>query len=305
MKRKKPLIITFSILLLLFAFCWYLFLKPWDYKILFTVKSPVSVVYSGIQDWHEWNGKTIHKGDIVFSEEIPWKQIKTTLVLNDTILHFDWQLKQKNDSITQVSVGISDADRKMNNRTKILFTRSVFEKSTKENVKILRNKLKELSESYNFNYTGPDSLAEIPCVYISSKSTVSEKAEEMIKNVIHLNLYVKDNQLGLNGNPMVEVKNWSPESDSIYFDFCFPVLHPERMVPDPEIKFKTISMKKAIACEFNGNYSISDLSWNLLFEKATDMNSTSTGRIVEIYYNDPHSGGNDLKWKAEIYMEIL
>jgi hypothetical protein len=144
----------------------------------------------------------------------------------------------------------------------------------------------------------------LSCVYISTQSTVREKAKEMMKNVIRLNLFVKENKLGLNGNPMVLVKNWSPAYDSIHFDFCFPILHPELIPEVPDIKFKTVSIEKALKADFFGNYSISDFSWNLLYLEAQKQGKNSTGRIIEVFYDDPHAGGNDLHWKAGIYLEI-
>ena len=281
---------------------WYLFIKPWDYILFFTVDAPHTVVYQGIHDWHEWNRKTIQKGRIGITEKEPWNKITTKLELNDTLLYFNWKVTQKNDSVTLIKVRVTDDNRKLYNRITIPFGQTPFKKSIKKNVLLLKHKLDQLEQSYRFNYIGPGEIKELECVYISTKSQIKDKAREMIMNVIALNQFVKSNHLGLNGNPMVQVENWAPENDSINFDFCFPILHPELMPEDPVIKLKTISVPHAIKAEFYGNYSISDLAWNLLKERAQKMDIQTTGQITEVFYNDPHSGGNDLKWKAEIFL---
>ena len=36
-----------------------------------------------------------------------------------------------------------------------------------------------------------------------------------------------------------------------------------------------------------------------------EINDIAINRLpIEIYLNDPHGGGNDLEWEAEIYMPL-
>jgi effector-binding domain-containing protein len=295
-----------TIIILLFGVVsvWYLFLKPWDFQLYFTLKTQPGVVYQGIQDWREWNGKIINEKKIKVSEKKPWEHLKTQLELNDTTLIFNWDITRKNDSITRVKVKVTDNERKIYNRLTVPFQKTPFKKSIKENVLQLRKKIDEQAKSFRFKFIDTNSFSEVTCVTISIKSTVRKKADEMIKNVIELNMFVKDNNLGLNGNPMVFIKNWNPANDTIQFDFCFPINHPEIMPEHPGIKLKSVSMPKALKGEFYGNYSISDMAWYPLFEEAQKTGVKTTGQILEVYHNDPHSGGNDLEWKAVIYMGI-
>lgn len=304
MRRKFRLVQIIIFLISGFVAVWYLFIKSWDYQIFFTVKTQPGVVYQGIHDWYEWNGKTIQKGKIRVSEQEPWKHIQTVLELNDTTLTFNWDLKQKNDSVTRVKVGVSDKKRKIYNRIRVPFVNTLFEKSITKNTLLLKNNIEKTAGSFRFKFIGIDTIKEVSCVYVSTKSTVRGKAYEMMDYVILLNQFVKGNKLGLNGEPMILINKWDPAIDSIQFDFCFPILHPELMPEDPLIKLKTVSMPKALKGDFYGNYSISDMSWHRLFEEAKTANTKTTGQILEVFYNDPHSGGNDMEWKAGIFMGI-
>jgi effector-binding domain-containing protein len=60
----------------------------------------------------------------------------------------------------------------------------------------------------------------------------------------------------------------------------------------------------AIKTDFYGNYSITDITWYNLAEEAKKLGYRSNNKLIEVYFNDPHSGGNELEWKAEIYMGI-
>lgn len=271
---------------------------------MFTVDAHPSLAYTFIKDHTDWNGKTLKPGQKHFPEEEPWSYLHSELNLKDTTYLFDWYLDQKNDSLTKISVGVSDKDRSLANRFAILFSRTNFENSIRKNMTIIRDQIIERNKEFRYQFHGLDSIAEVPCVFVSSRSSLRGKADEMIRNVIKLNMFVKEHDLGLNGNPMVVVKKWVPSTDSIDFDFCFPILHPELVPSHPEIKTKIVSVPRALRVDFYGNYSYSDYTWSRLFDEVKRSGYENSGRIVEIYYNDPHTGGNDLNWKAGIYMEL-
>jgi hypothetical protein len=60
----------------------------------------------------------------------------------------------------------------------------------------------------------------------------------------------------------------------------------------------------AIKTDFYGHYGISDITWHNLAEEAKKQGYRRNNKLIEVYCNDPHSGGNELEWKAEIYMGI-
>ena len=300
MRYKIPLIIItvfFSLAI------WYFSLKDWDYRLYFTVKSSSGVVYQNVNDWNIWNRKLLHENFQITAKE-PWEKVDTQVMVGDTTLQFHWQFKQKNDSITRVIVGISDPDRKFLNRLRIPFVETEFEKQVSANVKDIKEKINAVNQSFAFEFVGESDLAETPCVYISTKSTHRGKAREMMNNVITLNQFVRQNELGLNGQPFLQVNQFNFTDDTIHFDFCFPILYPEKVPDHSIIEFKNAKLGKALKANFYGNYSISDMSWYLLSEKVTERGLESNGQIIERYFNDPHSGGNDLEWKAEIYMGV-
>lgn len=282
---------------------WYFFLKNWDYRIYFTVKSSPGVVYQNVRDWNIWNRRLLHDNFQVTGRD-PWKSVDTRIMLPDTTLEFHWKFRAVNDSMTRVRVSVTDPERKLENRVRLPFKKTPFKKSLFANVRDVKDKLEVVNESFGFEFVGEDAFAPTPCVYISTKSTYRGKAREMMNNVIELNQFVRENELGLDGHPFLLVHDQRFDDDTIRFDFCFPVKHPEKIPEHPFIRHKTVELDKALKGNFYGNYSISDMSWYLMAEEVEKRGAKANGIIIERYHNDPHSGGNDLKWKAEIFMGI-
>lgn len=282
---------------------WYLFIKNWDYRLYFTAKSSAGVVYQNVHDWNIWNHKLLHE-NFKITDKDPWKSIDTQVILKDTTLVFHWKFKQLNDSVTKITVGVTDPNRKLWNRIRVPFIETNFEKSITANVKDIKEKIKVVNQNFGFEFMGESSRAEKQCICISTQSTHRGKAREMMNNVITLNQFVRQNELGLNGNPFILVNEFEFTNDTIHFDFCFPILYPEKVPEHSNIKVKEIKLDKALKGNFYGNYSISDMSWYLLAEKARKQGMKPNGQIIEEYFNDPHSGGIELEWKAEIFMSV-
>jgi effector-binding domain-containing protein len=66
----------------------------------------------------------------------------------------------------------------------------------------------------------------------------------------------------------------------------------------------TVESMEALKTDFYGNYAITDITWVGLAEEAKQLGYRINNKLIEVYFNDPHSGGNELDWKAEIYMGI-
>ena len=66
----------------------------------------------------------------------------------------------------------------------------------------------------------------------------------------------------------------------------------------------TVESMDALKTDFFGNYGLTDITWYNLAEEVKKHGYRSNNRLIEVYFNDPHSGGNELEWKAEIYLGI-
>ena len=94
------------------------------------------------------------------------------------------------------------------------------------------------------------------------------------------------------------------KNDSIQYNFCFPIKQSDSLPKHPEIKYKRYYEKDAIKATYNGNYITSDRAWYALKEYADRNNIEIDLTPIEIFYNNPNMGGDELQWKAEIFMPI-
>ena len=303
-KLKRILVsIAIIILITLVGSMIYLLLRPCDYQAHFTVKTTPDIAYFNILHWSTWNRKQA-ASRIEITSKNPAMSVSKKVLLNDTTLIFNWEFEQLNDSVTMVRACISDPDRKLINRLTVPFINTPFKSSVRGNLLDIKKRLEIMLKTFRYEFTGYSHFDKASCVCITLHSTQRGKAGAMISNVVALNQFVRQNNLALDGNPFVLVQDWNESNDSISFDFCFPIARTDAVPDHPEIKFKTVEGMDAIKTDFYGNYSMTDITWYNLAEEANKLGYRGNGKLVEVYHNDPHSGGNELEWKAEIFLGV-
>ena len=301
--KKIFISIAFIILLALIGGITLLLTRPCDYQAHFTVKATPDIAYFNILNWDIWNRKQV-SSKIEIMSKTPVRNISKKVLLNDTTLIFNWEFKKLNDTITMVRAYVSDPDRKLYNRLTVPFINTRFKNGVRGNLLDIKTRLALMLKTFHYEFTGYHHFEKKSCVCINLKSTPRGKARAMMSNVMELNQFVRQNNLELDGNPFLVVHDWNESNDSISFDFCFPITQTDAVPEHPKIKYITVEGMDAIKTDFYGNYSITDITWYNLAEEAKKLGYRSNNELIEVYLNDPHSGGNELEWKAEIYMGI-
>lgn len=291
------------IILLTFIGVVFLLTRPSDYQAHFRVKATPDIAYYNILNWDNWNRGQLNSKIEILSKT-PVTNVSQKVTLKDTTLIFNWEFKKLNDSITLVRVFVSDPDRKFYNRLTVPFINTRFKIGVRNNLIDVKTRLELLLNKFHYKFTGYKHFEKKSCVYINLTSTLRGKARAMMSNVIELNQFVIQNNLERNGNPFLIIHDWNESKDSISFDFCFPISRINAVPENPKIKFMTVETMDAIKTDFYGNYSLTDVTWYNLAEEAKKLKYRSNNKLIEVYFNDPHSGGNELEWKAEIYMGI-
>jgi len=301
--KKIFVSVAFIILLTLIGGITFLLSRPGDYQAHFTVKTTTDVAYFNILNWDIWNRKSLtDKIDIL--SKTPVSSISQKVTLKDTTLIFKWEFKKLNDSITMVRAYVSDPDRKLYNRLTVPFINTIFKNGARGNLLDIKTRMELMLKTFHYEFSGHHPFEKKSCVYINLKSTPRGKAIAMLSNVTELNQFVRQNNLELDGPPFLIVHDLNEFKDSISFDFCFPIKRTASVPEHPKIKFITVERMDAIKTDFYGNYSITDITWHNLVEEAKRLGYSSNHKLIEVYLNDPHKGGNEIEWKAEIYLGI-
>lgn len=286
------------LILLIGALIWYLFLKPYDYQVTFRAKTNSGIINQSIKLWaKKWkNSKHLEQKD--------WEHFAHQLKFNDSTYTFEWNIKALNDSISQIKVHVTDVNHSFANRIAIPFSKTDFEKRTIKTVKNLQSDLIEQLKSFKVSGIQQEEITPKFCAYIPFEAKQTEKALEMMRSYSFLSSVMLKNKFDLDGPPFIEIKNWKKQQDSISFNFCYPIIKPDSLPEINQVFFKEIKGRKAIKAVYNGNYITSDRAWYTLLNYAENNNIAIEETPIEIFHNNPNIGGDELKWKAEIYMPL-
>ena len=295
MSKKLGLGITF---LLLGGLIWYLFLKPSDYIVRFNSNAIPGTLNQEIKLWANSleNSEFIEQNDLA--------NFVHHFKFNDSVHRYEWFIKPLNDSMSKIKVTIKDMDHSLQNRINIPFIDTDFEKRTKKNLTDCMTIIKEHTEKFKVTIIGESTVESKFHAFVPIKSAQKEKALKMMENYSFLNSVLVRNGIQLDGQPFIQVNDWSIEKDSISYNFCYPIIEPDTLPEIKGLQFKKLKEKRAIKAIYNGNYITSDRAWYHLLEYAERNNIAIERKPLEIFYTNPNMRGNELDWKAEIFMPL-
>ena len=285
-------------ILVMAGLIWYLFIKPYDYRVRFQVKTNPGTVNQMIKIW---NDVLEPKGTI---EQKSLTELEQTLQFNDSTHHYKWSISKLNDSTSLVKVYATSVDNSLMNKLKIPFKDTNFEKRTRATLTDYTVKLKEHIDRFRVTFLGQEDIPAKYVAYTELSTSQYGKAGGMMRDYNYIGGQLVKHQIELDGTPMVEITNWDRQNDSITFHFCYPIKKNDSMPDLGEIKYKELKTRKALKAEFNGNYIFSDRAWYVLRDYAAENGLEVTDAPLEIFYNNPNMGGDELRWRADIYMPL-
>ncbi|MET1258888.1 GyrI-like domain-containing protein [Flagellimonas sp. DF-77] len=296
MKRKSFFLL---LIVLLGGLIWYLFIKPSDYTVRFEVKTFAGAINQTIKTWHR---SLENKGDLEQAADL--NEISQFLKFGDSINRYDWNIVPLTDSTSKIIVNVKDLDHSFANKLQVPFSDTEFEKRTRKTLLEFNTVLQEHIKNFKVTIVGEDELPSTFCAYIPVTGTQMEKASGMMRNYPFLSSVLVENQVELNGLPFVEVVDWNRKTDSLKYNFCYPIIRSEKLPEYPEIEYKRFFGKKVLKAVYNGNYITSDRAWYALLDYAKTHNIAVEPKPIEFFFNNPNMGGNEIEWRAEIYLPI-
>lgn len=278
---------------------WYLFIKPYDYLITFKVKAIPGTINQSVKLWSE----TLDGSQITSTGDL--YRLNQNITFNDSLFHFIWEIVPLTDSTSKVKVYIKDEDHSLQNKLEIPFMSNDFKKRSLNTVHGFAKDLQENIKSFKVTVNGTEKLDPSFCVYVPVKTSQFGKARGMMQNYALLMDFVAGNNLTPDGQPFVEITDWNMKTDSIDFNFCFPIVKQDSLPESKILQYKQFDgFEQALKATYNGNYITSDRAWYRLMDYAGARGIEISKTPVEVFYNNPNMGGDDLQWKAEIYMPI-
>jgi effector-binding domain-containing protein len=249
-----------------------------------------------------WNQK-LESAKILKQKSI--NKLTQEVIESDRNYQYEWDIQLINDSVSQVYVYVSEPRNSGINRLSIPFMDTEIELTSAKNLKAFYDLVNDHIDQFKVKVEGISQYNETFCVYVPLESTQSGKAFGMMANYSSLSDFVVKNKLETNGVPFVEITEWDGQSDQIKYNLGYPIKEPTSQLPYSKLfQFKRLKSKKSIKAIYNGNYIASDRAWYALQQYAMKHQLKTTGKPVEFFYDNPNFGGDELQWRAEIFMPL-
>jgi effector-binding domain-containing protein len=291
-------IFLFSTLVGVAALLWYLFILPYDYKVTFSVKTFPGTVNQSIKLWNN----TLDSAKII--NQISISSLEQQLKVGNHTYSYKWEMNMINDSTSNVKVYISEPENSLINKISIPFVATEIEQYAKKNVTEFYDRLNEHLDKIKVKVEGVSEIERTYCIYIPLTTTQIGKARAMMNYYSLLNSFIMRNGIQTNGLPFVEITNWDIGSDTIKYNFCYPIIKTDTLPNLELLKYKWLEHTTAIKAIYNGNYITSDRAWYALMYYAEKHGIEVINKPIEVYHTNPNFGGNEKEWQADIYLPI-
>ena len=299
-------IISISLVVALIVAVWYLFVKEYDYQFRFKANYGPATVYQEILNWENFTPADTLANIKVINKE-PYSGLLQEVDLdNKNSLLMEWEFEYINDSVTQVTVNTLDKENQFKNRLEILnpFKKSRHFAKLKEHFSAFNEMLNVRQNAYKITISDTVTSPSFDCACITSKTKVENKANAMMATIRTIEYYLSDNDLKLQGFPLLKVSQWDMDKNEIVFDFCFPIKSIDSLKETGEIRLMHIESSKSLFAVFNGNYRQSHFAWLDLYEKARRENIAVNPLPLEVYIDNPMMGAESAEWRADIYLPL-
>lgn len=292
-------IIGFIGVLAIGCLAWYMFLKPCDYRAKINVNSNIGTINQTIKIWNN----TLENSEII--EQIDLNDITQKITLNDSVFKYNWKLTKKTDSISQINICVKHLSPTSKSIAFKLFRNKNFKNRTKKLILDFHDILESHLKAIKIKVEGESSISSAYCAYVEVKCKQSDKAKGMMKLYPVLNSLFATNKVQQNGDPFLEITFWDIQKDSINYNFCYPIIRSDSLPKHNLIKYKKTNSTNAIKAIYNGNYITSDRAWYSLLDYAERKNISIIKKPIEIFYNNPNMGGDEMNWKTEVFLPII
>lgn len=287
------------LIVLLIAFVGYFIIYPYDYIIRFEANTFPGTINQSVKLWNKTAGVA---GSPVVQEDL--YHLEQQVQAGDSVHIYNWEISPLTENSSKVTVRIKDRDHSWKNKLLVPFTESEVERSGIKHVSDFVNDLQDHIDLFKVQIEGEAEMPSTFYAYVELKTDQHGKAGGMMDTYMMLSDVLVRNNVTLNGPPMILVDQWDRKTDSLEYRFCFPIIRSDQLPQHPKIKYNRIFPKRALKATYNGNYITSDRAWYALLDYAESQGIEVEETPVEVFFNNPHMGGDALRWKAEVYLPL-
>lgn len=289
MKNFKLIVLSLLSLLITVVVI-YVFFIPFTYKINFKTKNAPWFIYHTLQKENEISFLDNEKEDF-----------RITYFSKDKTTRFEWKLTSKSNQQTQAEVYVYSLKDKWLEKLCVIFGNSTIINKAIASVTFFYRNLQLDDKNYKWENPQQASFPQVTCLCQKVNSKISEKANQMNRNIDALSFYLPK---GEKSPPLLYINRLDLKEQTIEFDFCFQV--PKGYEYKGKDKHFFVDNKSEINGQkqtFFGNYNESHRSWFNLIQRFSNQSKKLNFPIVEVFFDSPFGESNDVNWRSELYFE--
>ncbi|AEE19423.1 GyrI-like small molecule binding protein [Dokdonia sp. Hel_I_63] len=279
---------------------WYLFLKPGDFTAKIKAKGNLGTIE---QFTKNWNDNAVTTAFVL--EKNNRTQIDQKYIIHDSVHLYMWNIERLNDTVSEIKVHVKDSAHSFQNRLQGLWQQTSFEKNTRQTILDYNESLQQHLKDITITINGEATLPAKHYAYTEYEGLQAFKVTGMMRDITYLQNTMAGSNATLDGPPFIKITHWNRETDSIKYQFGFPIIPSDSLPQVADIKYGNTKGQQALKATYNGNYLTSDRAWYALIDYAKTNNIKIDPRPTEIFYNNPNMGGDASNWKAEIFIPII
>lgn len=284
--------------LALVVLLYYLFVRPFEFQVNFKAKTLPGDLIETIRIWN----RSLDSAKVVEVDSL--SGLKQTFVWETRRYVYNWHFNIISDSLTKVSIRISEPGRTILNKLLIPFTDQPIERDANDISNRFYEILKTHLEITTVKIIGEVELDSVFCVCRSLETNQIDKANGMMMDYPLLTSFVDSHKLKGDGPPIVRIREWDHGRGLLKFDFCFPILNMDSLPVIDAFHYKNFKKQNVLKAEYHGNYITSDRAWYQVIHYAERNGYKISGLPIEYFYNNPNLGMNESTWKAEVFLPV-
>ena len=271
---KKSIILVVNIFILI-SF-WFFFIRSFDVRFKFKVKSLPEIVLETLRVWVLTNEESV----LSSIDREKFRLVQSVNKDNEEFFIL-WEIYQQKDSTIQVIASINGNSSE--NRFYSLFSSSSFFKICSTIIYDFHTVLINHLKSIKIDVVGVHNLEEKICLCVLNNTTQFGKAGGMMNTYMDLSNFISYNSIDISGSPIINVIEWNEKNDKLDFDFCFPILNKINF-NHPKYYLKKIEKGIFLKATYNGNYITSDRAWYALINFANKNKLNIIRKPIEIFF---------------------
>ncbi len=156
----RKLILGFA-LVLFGVLIWFLFIRPYDFTVSFKAKTLPEIVNQSVKVWNKKIEGTL--------DWQPNEDIIQNVQLEDRSLSYQWNIEQRSDSTSQVTVFVVDESLSVLDKLRIPFSDTPYEEAVQKNLTEYLELLNDQLKNIKIEVVGVSSIEATYCAYVPIK----------------------------------------------------------------------------------------------------------------------------------------